>query len=89
VDVEWDGRKAETNLRKHGIAFGEAASVLYDEHALTIVDERAGDTRLIKVGANQSGRILVLVYTLRGTRFRLISARRATAKERRMYSEGA
>jgi hypothetical protein len=89
VDVEWDGRRAEANRQKHGVAFDDAATVLYDEHALTINDDRAGETRLVKVGADHSGRILVLVYTLRGTTFRLISARRATAKERRLYSEGA
>jgi uncharacterized protein len=89
VVVEWDGRKAEANLRKHGVAFDDAATVLFDDYALTIIDDRVEESRLVKVGADQTGRILVLVYTLRGTTFRLISARRATAKERRLYGEGA
>jgi uncharacterized protein len=89
VVVEWDGRKAETNLRKHGVAFDDAASVLHDDYALTIIDDRVQEMRLVKIGADQRGRILVLVYTVRGATFRLISARRATAKERRLYREGA
>ena len=88
VEVEWDGRKAEANHRKHGVRFVAAVAVLYDEHAVTIVDHRAVETRYVKVGADTSGRILVIVYSLRGSLHRLISARRATRRERRRYCEG-
>ena len=88
VDVEWDVGKAEANFRKHRIAFEDAAAVLYDGHALMIMNHRSDGPRLVRVGADSLGRILVVVHTLRGSRHRLISARRATTKERRLYSEG-
>ena len=88
VEVEWDGRKAEANLRKHGIAFEDALTVLYDDNALAVMDQRDDETRVVRIGADAPGRILVSVYALRGTTFRMISARRATARDRRRYSEG-
>ena len=88
VEVEWDGRKAEANLRKHGIAFDDAQTVLYDVLALALVNDGHAETRVVRIGADALGRILVIVYTLRDGRHRLISARRATAHECRRYTEG-
>lgn len=85
MDVEWDHRKAASNRKKHGIEFEEAATVLYDEMAITLRSDDAGETRFVTLGAASSDKILVVVYTCRGDRPRLISARKATAKERRQY----
>jgi len=86
---EWDPAKAETNLRKHGVAFEEAVTVFGDPLSLSIGDplHSAGEHRFIIVGRSQQGRILVVVHTERGERIRLISARRATKRERTQYEE--
>jgi hypothetical protein len=86
ADYEWDAKKAAANLRKHGVDFVDAVPVLEDELALTTADDATGEERRVSVGADGLGRILVVVYTWRGEdRIRLISARRATPKERRQY----
>jgi uncharacterized DUF497 family protein len=84
---EWDPAKAASNLAKHGVDFADAATVLDDEHALTIVDEVAADERYVTVGADARGRVLAVAYAWRGSRVRLISARKATRSERRQYEE--
>ena len=86
MQSEWDPKKARLNVRKHGIHFSDALLVLEDEHGLTIPEESAdGEERLITMGIDALGRLLVVVYTWRDDRIRLSSARRATAKERRQY----
>jgi uncharacterized DUF497 family protein len=86
VEVEWDARKAAANVCKHGIDFAEAATVLHDEQAVTITDESAdGEVRWVSLGVDVMSPVLVLVYTWRGDRVRLISARKATRSERRQY----
>jgi uncharacterized DUF497 family protein len=75
-----------SNIRTHGVDFADAALVLYDDFALTAKDSRAyGEERLITMGIDPLGRILVVVYTWRGERVRLIPARRATPLERKRY----
>ena len=87
--VMWDPRKASSNLRKHRIRFSDAEMVLFDPHALTREDSEArGEQRLVSVGTDSAGRILVVVYTHRGENLRLISARAATGRERKTYEEG-
>ena len=82
----WDDRKAWTNLRDHGVDFADAVSVLEDPRALTISDDREDDEeRLVTIGLDLFGRLLVVVYTWRGEQIRLISARKATPRERRSY----
>jgi uncharacterized protein len=85
---QWDTDKAATNLRKHGIDFADAVSVFSDDLAITISDERFDEERFITIGMDALGRVLVVVYTLRGKDIRLISARPATRPERRQYEEG-
>ena len=80
---EWDNRKAESNLAKHGVRFAEAVSVLEDEMAVTIPDEHADEPRLATIGMDAQARVLVVVYTLRKDVIRIISARKATKRERR------
>jgi uncharacterized DUF497 family protein len=86
--IEWDAVKATTNLEKHGIDFADAATVLSDEQALTVPDHAPDEERYVTIGMDALGRVLVVVYTWRGERARLISARKATADERRHYEAG-
>ncbi len=61
---------------------------LEDDHALTIEDEHIGESRFITLEMDASGTLLVVVYTYRREKIRIISARKATAKERKQYKEG-
>ena len=88
MSFEWDGEKAETNRRKHGVDFADAASVLEDPSALTLEDEREVEERLVTMGMDSLGRVLVVVYTWRGDRVRMVSSRRATRSERKQYESG-
>ena len=85
MDFEWDPRKAAANRRKHGIDFADAATVLHDELAVTVLDDDPAEERIVTVGADALGRILVVVFTWPGRRIRLISARSATVHEQRRY----
>jgi len=87
MDLEFDQRKADRNLAKHGVGFDEAATALLDPMALVREDDDASDeVRFVAVGMSAAGRLLTLCYTLRGADvIRLISARKATANERRHY----
>ena len=88
MDFEWDPLKATRNLRKHGIGFADAVAVLEDEFALTVRDLFSEqEERWVTLGKDAFSRLLIAVYTWRGERIRLISARRATARERRPYEE--
>jgi uncharacterized DUF497 family protein len=85
----WDPGKAAANLAKHGVHFSDAELVLYDPHAVTVEDEAAeGEQRLVTIGLDAVGRVVLVVYTFRGEDVRLISARPATRRERRTYEEG-
>ncbi len=85
----WDPGKAAVNLGKHGVHFADAELVLFDPAAITLEDLTAQDERrYVSLGADALGRVLVVVYSHRGDEVRLISARRATRKERRQYEEG-
>jgi uncharacterized DUF497 family protein len=85
VDLEWDPKKAAANLRKHGIDFADAATALHDELAITLVDDDGGEERFVTMGSDALSRVLVVVFTWRSSRIRLISARRATVIERTRY----
>ena len=88
MTYQWDNDKATANLRKHGIDFADAVSVFSDDLAITIPDERFDEERFITVGMDAFSRVLVVVYTWRGHEIRLISARKATRRERKQYEEG-
>lgn len=87
---EWDQEKARANLEKHGVDFADATAVLHDERAITMRDDLSavGETRFLTLGRDSLGRILVVAFTWRGAKARLISARKATAGERREYGGG-
>lgn len=85
---EYDPQKAQTNRLKHGVSFAEAELVFFDLLAIHDVDPDAiGEERFIAVGMGNLGRLLVVVYTMRGGEIRLISARRATRNEAKAYEE--
>jgi hypothetical protein len=86
-EFEWDPRKAGVNRRKHGIDFADATAALEDEKALTVPDAitAVDETRVLTLGRDAMGRVLVVAHTRRGDQIRLISARRATPGERRQY----
>jgi uncharacterized protein len=85
MEYQWDRRKADSNLRKHGIAFADVVSVFGDDDAITIEDPHPDESRFVAIGMDSLSRVITVVYTLRGESVRIISARRATARERRQY----
>jgi hypothetical protein len=87
VVFEWDRRKAEINLKKHAVDFADAVVVFSDDLAITLQDDSVDEERFVTVGIDALGRVLVVAYTWRGGRIRLISARRATRRERGQYEE--
>jgi uncharacterized DUF497 family protein len=89
VDVTWDPKKAKSNYRKHRVRFSDAETVLFDPLALTLAHQDVnGEQRFVTVGSDAIGRIIVTVYTYRDDTIRLISARKATATERKQYEKG-
>jgi uncharacterized DUF497 family protein len=89
IEFQWDSRKAKDNLSKHGVSFEEAKSVFFDEYALQFFDEAHSfdEVRFIMLGMSHSARVLVVCHCERGhgSAIRIISARKATAKERKHY----
>ena len=85
MQYQWDPKKAQTNLKKHGVKFADAVTVLQDSAAVTLPDDDPDEERLLTLGMDALGRILVVVYTWRGDSIRIISARRATRSEREQY----
>lgn len=83
----WDAAKAESNRRKHGVSFDEAATVFGDPLAGTFPDwdHSLGEARFITVGLATTGQLLVVAHTETMGRVRIISARPATAHERKAY----
>ncbi|MEZ4659663.1 MAG: BrnT family toxin [Caldilineaceae bacterium] len=84
---EWDEDKADANLRKHKIGFDEARSIFADLNSVTIFDPQhsVDEERFIDIGMSSSGRLLVVVYTERAERIRIISCRKATSAEEKQY----
>lgn len=86
MEFEWDPEKAIQNRKKHGVDFADAIGVFYDEKAIWEEDEGSeGEQRFRKLGMDFLSRLLVVVYTYRGEKIRLISARKATKKEKGQY----
>ena len=85
LSIEWDTHKDSINLKKHGISFRDAAFVFLDENRVELFDIKHSDTedRYIVIGLVNE--ILFVIYTERGKSIRIISARKATPKERELY----
>ena len=86
---EWDWKKAESNARKHGVTFEEASTVFADPLGLLMPDpdHSLSEERYLVLGRSNRQRLLVVAFAERPPRTRLISARRATRRERRCYEE--
>jgi uncharacterized DUF497 family protein len=87
VDVEIDPAKARSNLQKHKVSFAHAEQALWDPMALTTIEDpdAEGGQRFVTPGMDALGRILVVVHTPRGSRTRLIPARKASKGELEQY----
>lgn len=88
-EFEWDPKKAAGNFRKHDVSFEEATTVFGDPLALLMddPDHSQAEQRYVLLGVSNQGRLLVVAFAERPPRTRLISARRATRRERRRYEE--
>jgi uncharacterized protein len=88
---EWDADKAKKNIKVHGVSFDEASTAFRDALSLTIHDPLHSDEeeRFILIGNSYKNRPLVVVHTEKGNKIRIISARKATKKERKQYEENA
>jgi uncharacterized DUF497 family protein len=89
MEFEWDLNKATGNLRKHGVSFTEAATVFDDPLSVTVLDpdHSTEEDRLIIVGQSYRRRLLILSFSERRDRFRIISARELTRAESEAYEE--
>lgn len=86
-DFEWDEAKARANRRKHGVDFAEAVTVFLDPNAIDAPDLESSE-RFVVIGRSTTSRVLFVVYAERRERIRLISARKASPSQRRVYEEG-
>jgi hypothetical protein len=90
MKFDWDPKKAEENLRKHGVSFDEAATTFLDPQAVSgpDPDHSIGEERYITFGYSQLTRLLAVCHTYRPGGIRMINARRVTRSERKIYEEG-
>ncbi len=86
---EWDEKKADVNKRKHGVSFDEAQSIFMDALSIMMPDVNHSDDeeRWLIIGMSNKNRVLIVSYTERGERIRIISADKATRNERKQYEE--
>ena len=89
MEFEWDALKATNNLKKHVVSFDEAASVFLDQLAVSGFDpdHSVGESRYITFGMSSLGQLLAVSHTYRPGGIRIISARRVTRSERKIYEE--
>jgi len=89
IEFEWNLAKARSNFKKHGVSFEEAQSVFYDEYARQFIDDEHSDEeeRFVMLGKSNNSRVLIVCHCERseGNVLRIISARKATSKERKHY----
>ena len=89
-DFEWDDAKAASNFSKHGVTFGEAATVFSDPMSVSFPDpdHSLDEDRYLTIGVSASGRTVIVSHTDRENRIRIISARTATHREKQGYENG-
>ena len=89
LKIEWDERKAASNLKKHHVSFSEASTVFNDPWFITFLDEEHSidEDRYITIGLSSRNRLLLVAHTDQGGQIRIISARKATSNERKSYEE--
>ena len=83
---EWDERKNEINIIKHMIDFNDAIEILYDDDRIEWSIQKNGEDRIIVIG-EMNGIIITVIYTMRGSVYRIISARRARKNEKKQYQK--
>ncbi len=90
MEFEWDPKKASSNLRKHKVSFEEASTALSDPMAATGTDpdHSIGEFRYVTFGISERGRLLLVAHTEQSETIRIISARLASKRERKIYEEG-
>ena len=90
MEFEWDDHKEETNEKKHGVSFHEAATVFGDPLAITFddPDHSINEHRLITFGVSRFNRCVIVSHIERDSKMRIISAREMTKHERKIYEEG-
>jgi uncharacterized DUF497 family protein len=90
VIIEWDPRKASSNVRKHRVSFIEAATVFENSLSVTYPDpdHSAGEFRFLTFGYSSRERLLAISHTETAESIRIISARRATKREQHEFTEG-
>ena len=86
-EFEWDDDKASSNLKKHKVSFDEGATAFNDPLVANIPDpdHSENEDRFIVIGTSARGNLLVVVFTVRNERIRIISCRKATKTERKIY----
>ena len=90
MEFEWDPHKSDVNLKKHGVSFHEASTIFSDPLSITFndPDHSIGEHRLLTFGYSRMNQLLAVVHTERRGKTRIISARRATRQERKIYEDG-
>ena len=89
LKFEWSREKADSNLRKHGCTFIEGSTAFSDPLSVTIADpdHSVFENRFLHLGQTSNGKLIVVSFTERGDRIRLISVRRASRRERIQYGQ--
>ena len=89
LHFEWDNNKAESNVIKHKVTFEEASTIFADNYSITIDDPDHSiiEKRFITIGLSAYHRVLVVIHTYRANKIRIISARKASTKEKQQYEK--
>ena len=88
MEFEWDKEKANANFKKHGVSFEEAALAFFDENAVELFDELNSEDEIrYQIIGISNTRLIFVAYTARNDKIRIISARKANAKQIRIYNE--
>ena len=89
LTFEWDEEKAKENIREHKVSFEEAKTVFNDPFLMTFPDPEHSESekRYLNIGSSSKERVLIVIHTERGVNIRIISCRKATTNERRVYEE--
>jgi uncharacterized DUF497 family protein len=88
MKFEWDKEKAKANFKKHGVSFEEAELAFEDKKAVEILDELNSNNEIrYQIIAFSPSRLLFVAFTVREERIRIISARKANAKQVKIYNE--
>ena len=89
IEITWDAVKAKSNRLKHRVFFSEVEPVFYDPNAISFEDkESENEARFIVIGLDSLARLVVVAYTYRDSVIRVISARKASKAEQKVYEKG-